>query len=136
MDFAFVQNKAGIAAEVRSGQLPKTARVYVFKGGTIANFHYVALPYNARNQAGAMVLANLLLDPKLQLKKLSGDMWGDGLAINPARVSKAYQARVGQTLRPGSYTLDPVQLSKNAIGDVPAEYDQRVQNGFKDRFLR
>lgn len=88
IDFAFVQNKAGIAAEVASGQLPKSARVYVFDGGTIADHHYVAIPYNARSKAGALVLANLLLDPELQLKKLNGATWGDGLGIDPARVGR------------------------------------------------
>lgn len=135
VDFAFVQNKAGIAAEVAQGQLPKTARVYLFGGGTIADHHYVAVPYNAAHQAGAMVLANLLLDPELQLKKLSGDVWGDGLAINPARVSQAFEARVGRALRPGPYTLDQTALAKNAVGDVAAEYDRRVQAGF-ERFLK
>lgn len=136
VDFAFVQNKAGIAAEVKSGQLPKTARVYLFGGGTIADSHYVGIPYNAAHQAGAMVLANLLLDLELQLKKLSGDVWGDGLAVNPARVGKAFEARVGQALRPGPYTLDQTFLAKNAVGDVAAEYDRQVQAGFKERFLK
>jgi len=136
VDFAFVQNKAGIAAEVGSGQLPKTARVYLFNGGTVADYHYVAIPYNAAHPAGAMVLANLLLDPELQLNKLSGDVWGDGLAVNPARVGKAFGARVGRVLRPGPYTLDQTFLAKNAVGDVAAEYDRRVQAGFRERFLK
>jgi len=136
VDFAFVQNKAGIAAEVQNGQLPESARVYVFESGTIADHHYVAIPYNAAHQAGAMVLANLLLDPELQLKKLSGSVWGDGLGINPAKVSAAYQARVRAAVKPGPYTLDQGVLARRAVGDVAAEYDQRVQQGFKERFLK
>lgn len=135
VDFAFVQNKAGIAAEVASGQLPKTARVYLFNAGTVSDYHYVGIPANARHQAGAMVLANLLLDPELQRRKLSGDTWGDGLAINPARVGPAYAGRIKNTLEVGPYTLDPAALNRTAYGDLVAEYDDRVQKGFQD-FLK
>lgn len=136
VDFAFVQNKAGIAAEVKNGQLPKTARVYTFDAGTISDYHYVAIPYNAAHPAAAMVLADLLLDPELQLRKLQGDTWGDGLAINPAKVSPAFAKRVSGALNVGPYTLDPALLARRAIGDVVATYDQRVQTGFKERYLR
>ncbi len=135
VDFAFVQNKAGIAAEVATGQLPKTARVYLFSGGTIGDYHYVAVPGNAAHQAGALVVANLLLDPQLQLKKLDGAVWGDGLAIQPERVGAAFAARVQRALKVGPYTLAPAALSQAEYGDLVAEYDARVQDGFK-QFLK
>ncbi|MEF2277517.1 ABC transporter substrate-binding protein [Deinococcus sp. YIM 134068] len=132
VDFAFVQNKAGIAAEVESGQLPKTARVYLFDAGTVSDYHYVGIPANARSAAGAMVLANLLLDPELQARKLGGSTWGDGLAINPAKVSAAYAGRVQGALKVGPYTLDPARLNRAAYGDLPAQYDDRIQRGFQN----
>lgn len=135
VDFAFVQNKAGIAAEVANGQLPKTARVYLFDKGTVSDYHYVAIPSNAGSAAGAMVVANLLLSPELQLRKLDGNTWGDGLAINPARVGPDYAKRVQAALKVGPYTLDPAQLSRAAYGDLPAGYDDRIVRGFQD-FLK
>ncbi len=136
VDFAFVQNIAGISAEVQSGQLPKTARVYLFDPGTVSDHHYVAIPYNSGSRAGAMLVANTLLDPQLQLKKLSGDVWGDGLAIDPARVGGAFPNQVRAALKVGPYTLDPAVLAKHTFGDVAAEYDQRVQDGFKNKILK
>lgn len=132
VDFAFVQNKAGIAAEVASGQLPKTARVYLFDAGTVGDYHYVAVPRNARSAAGALVVANLLLDPELQLKKLDGDTWGDGLAINPAKVGPAYAGRAAAALKVGPYTLDPALLNRKVYGDLSAGYDDRIGRGFQD----
>jgi len=131
IDFAFVQNIAGVAAEVKSGVLPKTARVYVFDAGTVTDTHFVAIPYNSAHQAGAKVVANLLLTSELQLSKLSGTTWGDGLGIDPQKVGPAFQRQVKAALKVGPYTLDPALLSKKAFSDVVAEYDKQVQDGFK-----
>ncbi|CAM3647182.1 ABC transporter substrate-binding protein [Deinococcus saxicola] len=136
IDFAFVQNIAGIAAEVKSGVLPKTARVFIFDAGTVTDTHYVAIPYNATHTAGAKVIANLLLTPELQLAKLSGKVWGDGLGIDPQRVSPAFQTQVKAALKVGPYTLDPALLAKKSFGDVAAEYDKNVQDGFKKFVLK
>ncbi|MGI8747955.1 MAG: ABC transporter substrate-binding protein [Deinococcus sp.] len=136
IDFAFVQNIAGIAAEVNSGVLPKTARVFIFDAGTVTDTHYVAIPYNPAHAAGAKIVANLLLTPELQLAKLSGKVWGDGLGIDPQRVGPAFQAQVKAALKVGPYTLDPALLAKKSFGDVAAEYDKKVQDGFKANVLK
>ena len=136
IDFAFVQNIAGITAEVKSGVLPETARVFIFDAGTVTDTHYVAIPYNAAHTAGAKVIANLLLTPELQLAKLSGKIWGDGLGIDPVRVSPAFQTQVKAALKVGPYTLDPALLAKKSFGDVAAEYDKNVQDGFKKFVLK
>ncbi|CAM3529555.1 ABC transporter substrate-binding protein [Deinococcus frigens] len=136
IDFAFVQNIAGIAAEVKSGVLPTTARVFIFDAGTVTDTHYVAIPYNSAHSAGAKVVANLMLTPELQLAKLSGNLWGDGLGIDPARVGPEFQKQVKATLKVGPYTLDPALLSSKAFSDVDAQYDKNVQDGFKKEILK
>jgi len=54
---------------VADGIYPDTTREFVFDHGTIGNNNYVAIPYNAANQAGAMVVADILLSPEAQLLK-------------------------------------------------------------------
>ncbi|MEP7330183.1 MAG: ABC transporter substrate-binding protein, partial [Betaproteobacteria bacterium] len=43
-----------------------SVRTFVFRKGTIGNTSFVAIPYNAANKEGAMVVANFLLDPETQ----------------------------------------------------------------------
>ncbi len=59
-------NPADAAVSIRKGTLPESARVYVLDKGTIGNTSFVAIPYNAANKEGAMVVANLLLEPEAQ----------------------------------------------------------------------
>jgi putative thiamine transport system substrate-binding protein len=59
-------NPADAAVSIKNGMLPESARVYVLDKGTIGNTSFVAIPYNAANREGAMVIANLLLEPEVQ----------------------------------------------------------------------
>ncbi len=66
IDLSISFDPAEAAADIATGVLPKTARVYVLDRGTIGNTSFVAIPYNAAHKEGAMVVANLLLDPAIQ----------------------------------------------------------------------
>ena len=76
VDFSFAFNPAEAATYVRDGRFPETTRSYTLKGGTIANTHFVAIPFNANDAAGAEVVANFLLSPKAQAKKQDPAGWG------------------------------------------------------------
>jgi putative spermidine/putrescine transport system substrate-binding protein len=97
VDLTFTQLPAGIGANIDTGILPATARPFVFDSGTIGDHHYLAIPVNASDAAAAMVLANLALEPDLQVAKLDpANGWGDGLAIDVTRLDPAGQAAVEQ----------------------------------------
>lgn len=68
VDLAISFNPAIAAVGTANGTLPDTARVFVLDRGTIGNTSFVAIPYNAANSAGAMVVANLLLEPEAQAR--------------------------------------------------------------------
>ena len=52
-----------------TSQLPDTVRSYVLDAGTIANSHFLAIPFNASAKAGAMVLADFMMSPEAQARK-------------------------------------------------------------------
>jgi putative thiamine transport system substrate-binding protein len=64
------------AAGIESGLLPDSVRVFTFPSGTIANTHFVAIPYNARAKAAAKVTANFLLSAEAQARKEDPRYWG------------------------------------------------------------
>ena len=89
--FDMAYNPAEASSHVASGKFPESTRTFVFDNGTIANTHYVAIPDNSANKAGAMVLANLLLSPAAQLSKADVANWGDFPAIEVSRLSPEWQ---------------------------------------------
>jgi putative thiamine transport system substrate-binding protein len=68
VDFAMAFDPAAAAAAVERGLLPDTVRSYGLEGGSIGNVSFVAIPFNAAHQEGAMVVANFLLDPATQAR--------------------------------------------------------------------
>ena len=73
-------------------QLPATAYSFGFTGGTIGNVHFVAIPVNAKAQAGAQVVANFLLSPEAQARKADITVWGDGSVLDVAKLPAEVQA--------------------------------------------
>ncbi len=99
IDFAISYHPAEASKMIQDGLYPDTVRTFVFDEGTIANTHFVAIPFNATDKAGAMVLANFLLSAEAQLKKADPAVWGDFPAIDTGRLdadgnrnSKRYRA--------------------------------------------
>jgi putative thiamine transport system substrate-binding protein len=80
------------AAGIESGLLPASVRVFTFPGGTIANTHFLAIPYNARAKAAAKVTANFLLGPEAQARKQDPRVWGSLTVLDLARLGPAERA--------------------------------------------
>ena len=93
VDFSFAFNPAEAATYVEDGRFPETTRSYVLDGGTIANTHFVAIPFNAGDKAGAEVVANFLLSPEAQAKKQDPAGWGDFTVLALDRLTPEDRAR-------------------------------------------
>ena len=87
IDIAISFNPSEAAVAIASGALPDTARVYVLERGTIGNTSFVAIPYNAANKEGAMVLANLLLEPATQARAQDPRTMGNFTVLDLAKVT-------------------------------------------------
>lgn len=69
VDLAMSYDPAFVETAVAQGAFPTTARPFVLDTGTLQNVSYVTIPANAANLAGALVVADVLLDPRLQAIK-------------------------------------------------------------------
>jgi len=93
IDFTMSNNENEVVTKVRQGILPPSSRALLLDEGTIANAHYLGIPFNAPNAAGAMVLADFLLSPEAQLEKQRGSVWGDGTVLEIARLPAPWPNR-------------------------------------------
>jgi putative thiamine transport system substrate-binding protein len=87
---SFDPAEAAVAAE--SGLLPKTVRTFVFERGTIGNTNFVAIPYNAKNKAGALVVANFLLEPATQARAQDIKHMGSLNVLDSSKLSPAQRS--------------------------------------------
>ena len=109
IDIAFAFNPGRASAEIAAGTLPDTVRTFVLSGGTIGNASFVAIPFNAAHQAGAMVVADLLLDPEVQARAQDPGVLGFQTVLNMAALGPEDRARF-DGLSLGVATLSPAAL--------------------------
>ena len=120
VDFAMSYHPAEASKMIHDGLYPPTVRTFVFDEGTIANTHFVAVPFNAADKEGAMVVADFLISPEAQLQKADPAVWGDFPAIDFARLEPAWRAKFDALPR-GDATLPNDVLQSHQLPEPPSE---------------
>jgi len=109
LDIIFAFNPSEASSAIAQNRLPNTVRSFTFSGGTLGNTHFVAVPYNAKSKAGALVLANFLISPEAQARKQDPNVWGDPTVLNVNKLSADEKAKFAE-LDLGVATLKPENL--------------------------
>ncbi len=135
VDFAINYNPADASKKIHDGLYPDTVRTFVFEEGTIANTHFVAIPFNASDKEGAMVVANFLLSPEAQFKKADPAVWGDLPAIDPTRLDDTWREKFAKQPR-GIATLPDEVLQKHQLPEPPSEILIRLEKGWDKHVLK
>jgi putative spermidine/putrescine transport system substrate-binding protein len=125
VDFSMSMNQNEVLTKIRQGIFPPTARALLLQDGTVANSHYVGIPANARNPAGAMVVANFLLSPEAQLEKLKPAVWADGTVLAISKLPAEWASRFA-ALDADPRGLHRDSLARYARPEVAPEYHQRL----------
>ncbi len=68
IDLMISFNPSEAVTGIAAGTLPATARAYVPERGSIGHCSFVAVPFNATQRAGALLVADFLLSPEAQAR--------------------------------------------------------------------
>jgi putative spermidine/putrescine transport system substrate-binding protein len=107
------------AQGILSGEYPETAQTFVFDRGNIGNTHYMAIPYNAPNKAGALALINHIISAEMQITKFDANNWGDLPVFDVDRLSAAQRAQL-DAVDNGAGLLSPEVLNAHRVPEVQA----------------
>jgi putative spermidine/putrescine transport system substrate-binding protein len=135
IDFSFSYHQGEASRNILDGLFPDTVRTFVFDEGTIANTHFVAIPYNAQDKAAAMVAANFLLSPEAQLEKAIPNVWGDFPAISTSKLPKLWQEKF-KTLPRGPATLGDAKLQAHQLPESPSKILVQLEKGWIEHVLK
>ncbi|MFW5695326.1 MAG: ABC transporter substrate-binding protein [Alkalispirochaeta sp.] len=126
---SFTQTNA--ATRIANGRYPDTVTSFVMTDGSLFNTHFTAIPFNAPNTAGALVLANFLLSPEAQLSKNRLENWGDFTVLALDQLPGEYRDRF-QALDLGSATVPPADLDRYGVPEIPSEYWEALERGWDE----
>jgi len=132
LDIIFAFNPAEASNAIAKHELPDTVRSFTFPKGTLANTHFVAIPYNAASKAGALVLANFLISPEAQARKQDPAIWGDPTVLAMDKLPPADRAKF-DSINLGVATLRPEELGP-AIAEPHPSWMTRLEEEWKRRY--
>jgi putative thiamine transport system substrate-binding protein len=132
VDISFAFNPGRASAEIAAGNLADSVRTFTLDGGTIGNASFVAIPFNAAHQAGAQVIANLLLEPNVQARAQDPNILGFQTVLSQSSLSSEDQARFA-ALDLGVATLGPTEIGP-ALLEPHASWMVRIGQDWIQRY--
>ena len=132
IDIAMAFNPADASSAIARGELPASVRTYIHDGGTLANVHFLAIPFNSGAAEAAQVVADFLLSPEAQLYKANPDMWGDPTVLAMHRLNAGQRAGFAALPR-GPATLSEADLAKTLAEPHPS-WMSTIEQEWKRRF--
>ena len=119
VDIAIAFNPADASSAIERGELPASIRTYIHDAGTIANVHFLAIPFNANAPEAAQTVADFLLSPEAQIRKADPSVWGDPTVLAMHRLSAADRAGFAALPR-GVATLSEADLAATLAEPHPS----------------
>ena len=120
--------------QINKGLFPETTRTYLFEDGTLNNTHYLAIPFNGPNKAGAQVVANFLQSPEAQIKKQDPDGWGDLTALSVERLPEDVREPLSNPEGPA--TLSTEELQDNRVPEARPEWLLATEDAWEEKVLK
>lgn len=132
IDVAFSFNPSEASLAIARSELPASVRSYVFTGGTIGNASFLAIPFNAANKEGALLLANFLLSPEAQARKQDASIWGGLSVVSIAKLNKS-DRELFNRLKPGAASLSLSERG-SALPEPHADWMTRITAMWLERY--
>ncbi|MBT2570758.1 ABC transporter substrate-binding protein [Planococcus sp. ISL-110] len=123
------------ASEVLKGRFPESTRTFVLDGGTLANTHFLSIPFNSSAKAGAMVAINEMLSPEAQIAKLSPENWGDLSALDLDKLAPEQQQAMNE-VDLGEATLPLDELEEHRLPELSADYIEIIEKGWMEHVAK
>ena len=133
VDFSMSYGPAFASVLIQHGGFPATVRTFVLEEGTIGNYSFLAIPFNANNPAGALVAINELMsfDQMMTLSTGLNELFPHRLdtLTNDQRDKVAGLPR-------GVATLPLDVLEKHFMPEPDAEYLNRLEKDWRTKVLQ
>ena len=132
ISIAMTFNPGEASSAINEGILPDSTRSFVLDYGSIGNAHFVAIPFNANAPEAAKIVANFMISPIAQAKKLDEKIWGDPSVLDYKKLSDKEKA-LFDNLEQGKATLNANELG-NLISEPDASWSDMFKKEWQKRY--
>lgn len=133
VDFSMSYGPSFASVRIERGEFSSSTRTFVFDSGTLSNYNYLAIPFNASNIPGALVVIDhfLSFDQLLDLSRVLKSPF----PLDLSKLTAGQRQSVAKLPR-GPATLPDEELSSHAIPEPHAEYLIRFEKDWRAKVLR
>jgi putative spermidine/putrescine transport system substrate-binding protein len=119
--------------EIARGEFPASVRTFVPDEGTISDYSFLAIPFNAPNPAGALAVINFFMSPTHAIMRARA--MGGLFPLRFEHLSETERDAVAALPR-GPATLPRETLAARRIQDAYAEYVDRFERDWRTEVLQ
>lgn len=112
-------NPNHVASKIVTGEFTETSSAAILDRGTIGNTHFLTIPYNAPNKAGALVAINFILSVEAQSSKYDPENWGDLPVLDNNKLNEE-EKKIFENIKLGKGTLSQSVLLDHRVPEMPA----------------
>ncbi|TGB01862.1 ABC transporter substrate-binding protein [Halobacillus salinus] len=128
-------NEARAESLINDGVFPETTRSFVMEPGSIGNTHFLSIPFNSTNPAGALTAINFMLSPEAQLAKLKPNYWGENTPISIDKLPKEMKEEF-QSVDRGQSVLSQQKLEDSFLPESEAAYVDWMKEQWFDEVVQ
>ena len=134
LHFSMSNNDCEVDNKVMQGLFPESVRAYVWELGTIQNSHYLGIAKHSANKAAAMVVANFMISPEAQYRKMDPAVWGDGTVLDLEQLPAEWAEKF-RNLPNRKYAPDREAIQERALMELAPEYMIRLAEDFRKEII-
>lgn len=135
VDFTMAYNPVHAMNMISTGNFPKTSKTLIFDTGTIANTHYLAIPYNAQHVDGALTAINFLLSPEAQAEKNKPEVWGDFSVLDFTKLS-AEEKKYFDAVKLDEHVPTLEEIGQNKLPEMNPTLLVDLEKGWSDHVAK
>ncbi|MGL5051145.1 MAG: ABC transporter substrate-binding protein [Fusobacteriaceae bacterium] len=117
-----------VNSKIATKDYPIDAKSFLLNKGTLFNNHYLAIPANAPNKSGALVLINYLISSEAQELKQSPEFWGDWTVLDMIELSQEEANKFSVDVNSNLPSLE--ELSKKRVEELSPAKLKIIQEGW------
>ena len=134
VDYSMTYSMVHTEHKIASKEFSEDIKTYIMKDSSISYINYLAIPFNAPNIPGAMVVTDLVLDIGVQYNKNLIAQCGDYTVLSMDRLSSSEQAKF-ETIDVGKTAFSIAELNEYAVPELSAKYIEILNTEWRKNVL-
>ncbi len=123
-------------SKVINKEFPKETKAFLPKEGSIANAHFLGIPYNSIAKEAALVVIHFLLSPEAQGKKSNISFWGDPTVLDKDKLTSKEQAYFQGENYGTTVAVPPKNIGIDVIKEFHASWETVITDMWKKKYFK